>query len=143
MSLIEKIAELEHAQWVHWTTYFLKNLTLENEQRWRLQCMRYYKDLPEEQKESDRVWAKKVLSIIDQHYLDERKSGLVAVKECPCGLKWGIVVPDGCQCNRTGRIVRELSCREALEWAKWKANPCGATFPKWMTVDMSIEVKEG
>ena len=60
---MEKIAPLEHEQWAHWTKYMLDNLTEENIARWRKQIETDYSDLSEEEKESDRVWARKLLEI--------------------------------------------------------------------------------
>lgn len=61
-SRFEKIAEREHEQWAHWTEYMLNNLTEENIARWREQIKTSYSDLSEEEKESDRVWARIVVS---------------------------------------------------------------------------------
>ena len=62
-ALVEEIAPFEHKQWAHWTKYMLDNLTEENIARWRKQIDTEYKDLSEEEKESDRVWARKLLVI--------------------------------------------------------------------------------
>lgn len=70
IALVEKIAPLEHDQWAHWTKYMLDNLTEENIARWRKQIETKYEDLSEEEKESDRVWARKLLDI------DEIKPGI-------------------------------------------------------------------
>lgn len=63
--LLEKLADLEHQQWAHWTQYMLNNLTEENIARWRRQIETPYNNLSEKEKESDRKWAKKVLSLIE------------------------------------------------------------------------------
>lgn len=60
---IEVLASLEHEQWAHWTKYMLDNLTDENISRWRLQIKTPYEQLTENEKESDRVWARKVSEI--------------------------------------------------------------------------------
>jgi len=57
--IIEKIADLEHQQWAHWTKYMLDNLTDENIARWKKQIETPYSDLTEKEKESDRIWARK------------------------------------------------------------------------------------
>ena len=67
--LLEKIAELEHLQWTEWTSYMLNNLTDENIKRWKRQMKVSYLKLPEEQKCSDRIWAKKVLELISENKL--------------------------------------------------------------------------
>ncbi len=64
MELREKLAELEHQQWPHWTRYMLDNLTPENVARWRTQVDILYSDLSEDEKESDRCWANKVLELL-------------------------------------------------------------------------------
>lgn len=64
--LLESLAALEHEQWAHWTRYMLDNLTPENIIRWRQQLATPYADLSEQEKESDRVWAQRVLQILGQ-----------------------------------------------------------------------------
>ena len=69
--LIELMAALEHEQWAHWTAYFLRILldahpdlgTDENVLRWSRQILVDYKDLSEEEQESDREWARKSFDI--------------------------------------------------------------------------------
>lgn len=65
--LIEELADLEHRQWTHWTRYMLDNLTDENLERWKIQCQTDYKDLTEKEKDSDRVWANKVIKTMTLH----------------------------------------------------------------------------
>lgn len=77
--LLEKVAELEHEQWAHWTRYMLDNLTPENIERWRGQVDTSYAELSEKEKDSDREWAGKVLEIIDEA-LDEYRKYLVIPK---------------------------------------------------------------
>lgn len=60
----EKLAELEHDQWAHWTVYFLNNLTDKNIERWQRQINIPYSELTETEKDSDRAWADKVLKIV-------------------------------------------------------------------------------
>lgn len=64
--LLEKLAALEHEQWVHWTKYMLDNLTDVNIHRWRRQVETPYEDLPDDEKRSDRDWARKVLEIVKE-----------------------------------------------------------------------------
>ena len=61
---LEELAELEHIQWAHWTRYMLNNLTPENIERWKRQIDTPYEELSEEEKNSDRKWARKVLGIV-------------------------------------------------------------------------------
>ena len=64
----EKLAALEHEQWTHWTKHMLDNLTPENIERWRKQIDTPYEELSEEEKESDRKWARKVMSLVKELY---------------------------------------------------------------------------
>ena len=65
--LLEKLAELEHLQWCEWSksiakTAWVPKVKLKQwEEYWRVP----YKDLPEEVKELDRAWARKVLEVIE------------------------------------------------------------------------------
>ena len=66
----EVLADIEHQQWAHWTRYMIDNLTPENISRWRRQVETHYKDLTEEEKNSDRVWANKVITALqDNEYI--------------------------------------------------------------------------
>ena len=60
----EKLAELEHVQWSHWTKYMLDNFTPDNIERWRRQIDTPYSELTEKEKDSDREWADKVLAVL-------------------------------------------------------------------------------
>ncbi len=64
--LIEKLADLEHQQWSHWTRYFLDNLNPTNKCKWVFQLETPYSELSEKEKESDRKWARKVLEIVSE-----------------------------------------------------------------------------
>lgn len=65
---LEELAELEHEQWISWTKSVVKQwkdsdgdfdfLIFKWEKNWKP-----YKDLTETEKEKDRKWARKVLSI--------------------------------------------------------------------------------
>lgn len=62
--LIEDLADLEHQQWSHWMNYFFSLSERERiikEPIWRVQAQTKYQDLSEEDKEKDRIWARKVL----------------------------------------------------------------------------------
>ena len=96
----EKLAAIEHEQWVHWTKYFLKQLRpiielglsrtadavlcekpkvrLSRRQKrdlltaaqcietWQLLTLVPYDKLTDEQKVSDREWADRVLSLLEE-----------------------------------------------------------------------------
>jgi len=63
--LLEMLSELEHKQWIEWSKTVAKKEKLSKERlkRWRT-CWKPYAKLSEEQKQSDRKYAKKVLKII-------------------------------------------------------------------------------
>jgi len=64
--LIEHLAELEHQQWCHWAQALLTNepgLSPERAANWQRELIPYH-DLPEDRKELDRVWARRVLTFI-------------------------------------------------------------------------------
>lgn len=60
----EKIAALEHEQWIQWAKTLIEKeeLSLERINRWK-QLFVPYSELSEEMKDFDREWADKVLSL--------------------------------------------------------------------------------
>lgn len=62
----EKLAEIEHEQWVDWskTIAHNENISSERLKRWMKSWVPYL-ELSEEQKDQDRVWADKVIEIIE------------------------------------------------------------------------------
>lgn len=64
--IIEKLAELEHEQWVTWSKEIARTEKLSEERikRWQTFWNTPYEDLPEEIKEEDRKWARKVLDVL-------------------------------------------------------------------------------
>lgn len=69
--LIEKLADIEHKQWIPWSENISRNekITEERYLRWRRLWVSY-EELTEEQKEQDRVWARKVLQIFEELNLE-------------------------------------------------------------------------
>ena len=64
----EKLADLEHQQWAHWTRYVLNNLTPDNIERWKKQIKTPYLKLTEKEKDSDREWVDKVIGVINNEF---------------------------------------------------------------------------
>jgi hypothetical protein len=62
--LLEKLAELEHEQWVFWSRGVAGEVSEERRQRWQRWWVPYAQ-LPEEIKEDDLVWARKVLALLE------------------------------------------------------------------------------
>jgi hypothetical protein len=61
--LLERLAELEHEQWVAWSRAVADEVSAERRRRWQ-ECWVPYAELPEEVKELDREWARKVLAAL-------------------------------------------------------------------------------
>ena len=67
--LIEALAEIEHAQWMHWSHAVEANVPPATRERQRLWVN--YAELPDDLKEVDRVWARKVVSLLRQRRLTQ------------------------------------------------------------------------
>ena len=65
IDVIEKLAELEHDQWMKWADSLAKSEKLSDGRlsRWA-KYMVPYSELDEKTKEYDRVWARKALKIV-------------------------------------------------------------------------------
>jgi hypothetical protein len=63
--LLERLAELEHEQWVAWSRSVAGEVAEERRRRWAAYWVPYA-ELPDEVKEQDRVWARKVLAALDR-----------------------------------------------------------------------------
>ncbi|MFA5407716.1 MAG: hypothetical protein WC343_02980 [Bacilli bacterium] len=63
---LETLAALEHRQWAFWTVYLLDHQNPGNIERWTRQIITPYADLTEQEKESDRKWAREVLTILSR-----------------------------------------------------------------------------
>jgi len=72
--LVELLAELEHDQWAHWAVHMLKNLDLLHITHWQRQAYMPYKELSAEEKEPERVWARKVLEVIRPAKMQDENS---------------------------------------------------------------------
>lgn len=79
--LREKIAALQHEQWTGWMEYLFSKcqrgtsgrliMPIEVEERWRRQIATPYAELPENERDSDRVEADKVIATLEstlQHF---------------------------------------------------------------------------
>ena len=60
--LLERLAALEHEQWVLWSRAVAEEVREERRARWE-QLWRPYDELPEHMKEEDRRFARKVLDV--------------------------------------------------------------------------------
>ena len=115
----EKLAALEHEQWAHWTAYMLEKLfpqlfdgsqavyPSEDVKRWMVQIKTPYAELSEKEKDSDRVWADKVLGLFTVGHTSFTVT-LEKGSPCLCGadLPWHLGLRDlsfnhECVCGRT------------------------------------------
>ena len=82
MSLVrETVSNLIHLEWLRWAKTIIStepNLSLERRTRWESECFMDYKDLSEEQKDLDRMFADKFIALkanfIEDRYLDTFES---------------------------------------------------------------------
>ncbi len=63
--LLERLAELEHEQWVAWARAVADEVGPERRRRWQAFWVPYA-ELPEDVKELDRAWARKVLELLEK-----------------------------------------------------------------------------
>ena len=70
--LREKLAALEHEQWVQWAKSILESedISKERADRWKKFFVPYDK-LPEDAKDDDREWADNVLAIVEKGEVEE------------------------------------------------------------------------
>jgi hypothetical protein len=61
--LLERLAALEHEQWTAWSQTVADEVSEERRRRWAAYWVPY-PELPEEVKEQDREWARKVLKAL-------------------------------------------------------------------------------
>ncbi|MCW6160054.1 MAG: hypothetical protein LVQ95_03140 [Candidatus Micrarchaeales archaeon] len=70
--LLEALSELEHKQWEHWSRIVAKRKGFEKEvAHWKSEWVPY-KELTEAQKEMDRIWARKVISLLKRRRILNR-----------------------------------------------------------------------
>ncbi len=67
-NLIEELADIEHQQWIHWSQSVAENIPFPLRSKWQKSWIPY-PELNEELKEMDRVWARKVLALLQKHKL--------------------------------------------------------------------------
>lgn len=66
--LIEQLSALEHDQWENWAKSILKTENISEERRKRWETMFVpYDQLPDEIKEYDREYARKVIELVNEH----------------------------------------------------------------------------
>jgi hypothetical protein len=66
--LVEALAEIEHEQWMHWSQTVAVNVPDATRDKWQRSWVNYA-DLTDELKEADRVWARKVVTLLREQKL--------------------------------------------------------------------------
>ena len=66
--LVEALAEIEHEQWVHWSQTVAGEVSAVTRDKWRRSWVAYA-ELTDEVKETDRVWARKVTTLLRRRRL--------------------------------------------------------------------------
>jgi len=66
--LIEALAEIQHQQWAHWSQAVASEASAATQSKWQRSWVPY-SELTEELKESDRVWARKVMNLLRERKL--------------------------------------------------------------------------
>jgi hypothetical protein len=61
--LLEKLADLEHQQWIEWSKSVSTEVSKERQARWKKYWVPY-SDLDEKVKEQDRVYARKIIKLL-------------------------------------------------------------------------------
>ena len=63
--LVEALAKIEHSQWMHWSQAVRAEVNTATRDKWQRSWVSY-EELPEELKDADRVWARKVVTLLHQ-----------------------------------------------------------------------------
>jgi len=66
--LMEALAEIEHEQWLHWSQAVAADVTATTRDKWQRAWVGY-DELTEDLKEADRIWARKVVTLLRQRKL--------------------------------------------------------------------------
>jgi hypothetical protein len=64
--LIEALADYAHDSWSRWVEYMFAHLDEAHIQRWKRQMQTPYSELSEQEKESDREQARRIISVISK-----------------------------------------------------------------------------
>lgn len=66
--LLETLADLEHKQWISWTSWLVENEELPKELviKWKRSWLPY-RELSEKQKDKDRIWARSVIRLLKRY----------------------------------------------------------------------------
>jgi hypothetical protein len=66
--LVEALATIEHEQWMHWSHAVAAEVAASTRAKWQRSWVEYA-GLNDEMKEADRVWARRVVTLLRQRKL--------------------------------------------------------------------------
>jgi hypothetical protein len=66
--LVEALAKIEHRQWMHWSQAVAAHVSPMTRKKWKCSWVEYNK-LTDDLKEADRVWARKVMTLLRRRKL--------------------------------------------------------------------------
>ena len=66
--LVEDLARIEHAQWIHWSQTVAADIANATRMKWQRSWVDYA-ELRDDLKETDRFWARKVVMLLRQRQL--------------------------------------------------------------------------
>jgi hypothetical protein len=70
-NLVEALAKIEHQQWMHWSQAVASQVSPTVRGKWKASWMDYNK-LTDDVKEADRVWARKVVTLLRRRGLTKQ-----------------------------------------------------------------------
>ncbi len=70
-NLVEALAKIEHQQWMHWSHAVALQVSPTVRGKWKASWMDYNK-LTDDVKEADRVWARKVMTLLRRRRLIQK-----------------------------------------------------------------------
>ncbi len=65
--LLEELSAIEHDQWIEWSKSVASEVSEERKERWKKYWVPY-EELPDDVKEQDRVYARKILGVLGDYH---------------------------------------------------------------------------
>lgn len=69
--LVEALAKIEHQQWMHWSQAVASQVPANTLKKWKSSWVDY-NELTDDLKEADRVWARKVMTLLRRRRLIQK-----------------------------------------------------------------------
>lgn len=106
--LLERLAELEHDQWIAWSRNIAETeqITPARLERWR-KLWRPYAELTEAEKDLDREWAREALAIIKQRERELIEKAVELARRVSPSASFYPLLDEECQ-HSVSEVVKEL-----------------------------------